>query len=164
MSIFHNFYSKHKQLTLYFSFGIITTVVSLAICYLTLKIGELIAGEITGAIDVLGSTTQWLSGVIVAFITNKKWVFTDAERGMHSTATQFLKFSSSRIATYFIEVGINLLGIFVLTEIGYKSFCLFGLEITERVWAKAISSILVVIINYFISKFIVFKKSNKQRT
>ena len=106
------FYRKHKQIILYLLFGALTTVVSLTTCYITLKIGVIFMhdenGEPTRLLDVLGSTFQWISGVTVAFITNKKWVFTEAEKGISSGARQFAKFASGRIVTYFLEVGVNL--------------------------------------------------------
>ncbi len=163
MSRLCSFYKKHKQLVLYVVFGIITTVVSLLVCHLTLKIGVIFLhdskGEPTELLDVIASTTQWISGVTVAFITNKLWVFTEAAKGARATAKQFLSFSGSRIATYILEAVVNLLAIALLERLGYTPFLIIGIEISVRVWAKAISSILVIICNYLISKLVVFRKS-----
>ena len=41
---------------------------------------------------------------------------------------------------------------------GYRAFEVLGISVTSRLWAKAISSVIIVIANYFISKLIVFKK------
>ncbi len=165
MSEKSTFYQKHKQLILYFSFGIITTVVSLGICYLTLKLGVLFLhdenGEPTELLDILGSTTQWISGVLVAFITNKKWVFTDADRGTRSTFYQLTKFAGGRVLTYFVEVVVNLATIFAFEALGYKPFDILGIAITARVIAKLASSVIIVITNYFISKLFVFKVRSK---
>ena len=162
-----SFYNKHKQVILYFTFRIITTIASFAACYLTLKIGVLFIhdenGEPTELLDILASTTQWIVGVIVAFVTNKIWVFTNAEKGAHSTFSQLLKFSSSRIATYFLEVVINLLGIYALERIGYQAFAVLGLEISARVWAKLFAAVIVVITNYYISKFFIFKEKSTNK-
>ncbi|MBO5903830.1 MAG: GtrA family protein, partial [Clostridia bacterium] len=160
------FYNNHKQLILYLVFGAITTVVSLAVCFLTLRIGVKFmhdeAGEPTEMLDVLGSTTQWVSGVLVAFITNRLWVFTDAEKGVKAGFKQLAVFSGSRVATYFVEVFINLGVIALFDGLGYTAPTLnlifFSLALTSRIWAKLISSIVVVISNYFISKLLVFKK------
>jgi putative flippase GtrA len=40
------------------------------------------------------------------------------------------------------------------------SFYVMGIEISVRVWAKLISSVIVVISNYFISKLLVFRSKN----
>ncbi len=159
-------YTKHKQIILYLFFGAITTVVSLLVCYATLRIGVKFMhdenGDPTELLDILGSTTQWISGVLVAFITNKLWVFTNAEHGKKAAWKQFLVFSGSRVGTYFVEVAINLGTIWLLGWLGYTAFTLkiftVGIAITERFWAKVVSSIVVVISNYYISKLLVFKK------
>ena len=98
-------YEKYKEIILYLFFGVVTTVVSLAACFVTLKVGVMFealrdeAGEPTELLDIIGSTTQWISGVLVAFITNRLWVFTDAERGAKAGFKQLAVFSGSRVAT-----------------------------------------------------------------
>ena len=155
-------YKRHRELILYLLFGLITTVVSLFACYMTLKIGVIFwhdeNGDPTEFVDILGSTTQWLSGVAVAFITNKLWVFTEAQKG--KTGSQLLKFASSRVVTYFLEVIINLGAIALIEALGYREFSVLGFVISSRVWAKFISSVFVVVSNYFISKLFVFRKKN----
>ena len=166
--IFH----KKKQLILYLLFGVITTVVSLFACYVTLRLGVLVwhdeNGDPTAFLDVLGSTTQWIAGVIVSFWTNKKWVFTEAEHGGRAAWKQFGIFSSSRVGTYFMEVAINLLVIALLEALHYHEpiLSLFGWDValTARVWAKVVSSVFVVVSNYFISKLIVFRKKKEETT
>ena len=153
---------KYKELILYLFFGVVTTVVSLAVCFITLEIGVNFmhdeAGEPTELLDIIGSTTQWISGVLVAFFTNRLWVFTDAEKGTRNTLKQLAVFSGSRVLTYILEALTNLGAIALLEALGYTAFTLIGISVTERIWAKCISSILVVISNYFISKLLVFKK------
>ena len=155
-------FKKLREPLLYILFGVLTTAVSLLACFLTLRIGVIFlhdeAGEPMALLDVFGSTVQWVSGVVVAFATNKLWVFTDAARGRSATAKQFLSFTGSRAATYVLEVIINLAAIAALDRLGYKPFEIFGIVISVRVWAKLISSVLVVISNYFISKLLVFRK------
>ena len=157
-----NFYQKHKVVILYMSFGVITTVVSLLCCYLTLKIGVVFMhdenGEPTELLDVLGSLAQWTSGVAVAFVTNKIWVFKGARSGLKHTIIQLAEFSGARVMTLLLEIVINLGAIALLEAVGYKAFLLLGAEISSRVWAKLISSIVIVISNYYISKLLVFRK------
>ena len=160
-------YAKYEEIIKYLIFGVITTAASLVACALTLKFGVLIwhdeAGEPTEFLDILGSTTQWIVGVLVAFFTNKKWVFKNDEKGIRGTGVQLVKFAGARVLTYFLEVVINLGAIWAFDACGYKAPTLtllsISLVLSSRVWAKVISSILVVISNYFISKLLVFKKS-----
>ena len=163
-------YLKHKQLIVYLLFGVITTVVSLAACFFTLKIGVAFLhdehGEPTELLDIIGSTVQWISGVLVAFFTNKLWVFKGAEHGRRAAWKQFGVFCGSRVGTYFLEVFINLAGIAAFEFFGYKAILIsvlgLNIDLSSRLWAKLISSVLVVISNYYISKFLVFRKKREK--
>ena len=168
MKKFKQLYIKHKEIILYLAFGLITTVISLLACFFTLKIGVVFLhdenGEPTELLDILGSTMQWISGVLVAFVTNKKWVFTNAERGAKQTVKQLLTFSGSRVVTYFVEVVVNLGVIALLELVGYNTITMpliiVSIPLTSRVWAKLVSSVIVVVSNYFISKLIVFRNKD----
>lgn len=163
-------YEKHKLIIRYLFFGLITTIVSLAACYITVKAAALIwhdeVGDPNAIADTLGSISQWIVGVLVAFFTNKLWVFTNAEKGARATFKQLLVFSSSRVGTFFIECIINL-GIIALLDdlLGYNApvfpLGFMDFELSSRIWAKVVSSIVVVITNYYISKLLVFRKKNQ---
>ena len=159
------FYSRHKEIINYFVFGVITTVASLAAWYATIKVGVLFFadenGEPTVLLDAIGSTVQWVVGVIVAFVTNKKFVFVDAERGVWVTVRQLTSFTGSRVLTYFLELFMNIGMIWVFQWLGYRTFEIFGFDVTERVWAKLITAVVVVVTNYVISKLFVFKRKKK---
>ena len=159
-------YEKYKEIILYLTFGVVTTVVSLGVCFVTLKVGVIYIhdaeGNPTELLDVIGSTTQWVSGVLVAFFTNRIFVFRDAERGFRAGCKQLAVFSGSRVGTYFLEVFLNLGLIALFGALGYKAVTLnllgLSLPITDRFLAKCVGAVLVVITNYFISKLLVFKK------
>lgn len=160
---------RKKQLILYLLFGTVTSVCSLLACYLTLKLGVLLwhdeNGDPTAGLDLLGSTAQWIVGVVVAFLTNKRWVFTEAEHGGAATARQFGVFAGARVATYVLEAVLNLLLIACFARLPWllRTVSLLGLTVTlsERVWAKALSAVLVVVTNYFISKLVVFRQKTR---
>ena len=166
MKSIKEFYSKHRELIRYLFFGVITTVVSLLACYLTLKLGVSLMhdenGEPTHLLDAIGSTVQWISGVLVAFYTNKKWVFENANDEGTSTAKQLAAFSGSRVGTYFLELVMNIAIIRLFELFGYRSIELtvftVAVVLSSRLWAKLISSVVVVVTNYFISKLFVFRK------
>jgi putative flippase GtrA len=156
---------RNRQVLLYFAFGSMTTVCSLLACYLTLKFGTKLwhdeAGNPTAFLDVLGSTSQWIVALLMAFFTNKKWVFTKAEHGAREGMKQFLVFVGSRVVTYVLEVFLNL-GLIALFEAAHyqdASVPLLGREValSARLWAKLISSSAIVVINYFVSKVLVFR-------
>ena len=160
-----DFYLKHKEIINYLIFGVITTVASLGAWYATMKIGVFFLfdeeGEPTVLLDAIGSTVQWVVGVAVAFITNKKFVFVDAEKGVWVTVRQLMAFTGSRVLTYFLELFMNIGMIWVFETLGYKTFELFGFDVTERIWAKVITAVIVVVTNYVVSKLFVFKRKKK---
>lgn len=62
--------------------------------------------------------------------------------------------------SFFIEEG----GLLLLVDvIGMKkySFSVFGINITGQLISKVILAVIVVILNYFFSKFIIFKKKTE---
>lgn len=160
-----DFYQKHKEIINYLIFGAITTVASIGAWYATITFGVLFmadeTGEPTMLLDAIGSTVQWIVGVAVAFVTNKKFVFVDAEKGIWVTVRQLMAFTGSRVLTYFMELFMNIGMIWVFETLGYKTFEILGFDVTERIWAKLITAVAVVITNYVISKLFVFKRKKK---
>lgn len=166
------FLIEKKHLFLYLLCGILTTAVSLLACYLSLRTATVLFHDENGAptaiADIIGSTVQWVSGVLVAFVTNRAWVFTEAEKGREAAWRQLVLFSGARLTTYFLEVGINLCAIALLSPwIGANApvLNLLFVQITleARLWAKIASSVLVVIANYYISKLVVFRKKKNEK-
>lgn len=84
-----------------------------------------------------------LSAIIFAFFTNKKIVFRANDNSLKQTMNEFVKFISGRIVTMVIEI----VGVWFLAEI---------VLLNEYV-SKIIIQIIVLISNYVISKFFVFK-------
>lgn len=74
-----SFFEKYRESILYILYGAITGVVSLGGCYATLKIGVLFIndgnGQPTELLDVLASTVQWVSSVLVAFLQTESTFF-----------------------------------------------------------------------------------------
>lgn len=85
--------------------------------------------------------------ILFAYITNKLIVFRSHCSSLSELAAECARFIGARLATMAIEVG----GVFVLYEILHQN---------EMV-AKLATQVLVVIGNYFISRFLVFKDRNK---
>lgn len=161
------FARKHRQVILYLSFGTVTTACSLLACFLTLRLGVRIwhneKGEPTALLDVVASTVQWTVGVIVAFLTSKKFVFVDADHGARVTLRQMGTFACSRLLLYFLEVGVNLGVIALLGRLSYRTVELWRIPLSARFWAKASSSLVMMFANYYVSKLVVFRKRGKRK-
>lgn len=123
-----------KEIMLYIVFGVLTTIINL------------------GSFFIMNSILKWnenvsnfiaiLLAVIFAYITNKDLVFHSKAESIKEKFQEFCKFMLGRAFTMMIEfVG----GLF-----------LFKLPIPNII-SKATLTIVVIILNFFISKFFAFK-------
>lgn len=137
-----------REVFMYLVFGVLTTVVSWASYALFIKI----LGGISNS-DVrisVANVLSWIAAVLFAFITNKLWVFDSKSWKPNVVIKELGMFVVARLATGCIEW----FGVPLLVKIGVDQE-LFG---TEGMVAKIIASVLVVILNYFFSKLLIFKK------
>lgn len=140
-----------KEVFMYLVFGVLTTVVSWASYALFVKAMGNISDSDNLVINV-SNVLSWIAAVLFAFVTNKLWVF-DSKSWKGSVVLRELgSFVVARLATGCIEwVGVPL-----LVKVGVDQVILG----TEGMLAKIIASVLVVIINYFFSKLLIFKKKD----
>ena len=126
-------YEKHKQVLLYLFFGGLTTVVSIGSFALAdMFLNELVANVIS-----------WILAVTFAYLTNRVWVFGSKAKG-REVAKEALSFYTARLTT----LGAEELLIFVfVTQLSCN-----GLLI------KILAQILILVGNYLLSKFLIFKK------
>ena len=118
----------------YLVIGVLTTVVSIAVYAL-----------LTEALAVnylLANLISWVAAVVFAYFTNRSFVFR-AQGGLW----QFLLFGASRLLTLGLEYG----GLLLLVE---------GLAVHELL-AKVIMQAAVIIANYVLSKWAVFRKGRQ---
>lgn len=130
------FWKKHREVLLYIFFGGLTTVVSIGSFWLfdsVLQLNEHVA-----------NTGSWLLAVLFAFVTNRLWVFQAPTNGFGGFVWQLLRFYGGRLATFAIEELI------ILVFITWLKFP--GLAV------KIAAQVVVLILNYIVSKLFVFKK------
>ena len=128
---------KSKEIFGYLFFGALTTVVSItsyAFFNMTMSMNELIA-----------NVWSWILAVLFAFVTNKIWVFNSPTSTFKELIKQMFTFFGGRVATLVVEEFILL--VFV-TMLHFESMVV-----------KIVAQIVVVILNYIISKMFVFKKN-----
>ena len=126
---------KYREIILYFIFGFLTFLISVAtytFCSRVLSLNELIANVVS-----------WVIAVLFAFFTNRKWVFDggDATKGFWG---QMASFFGGRLFTLAVEELI------LLVFVTWLRF--------DDVVVKVVAQVVVIVLNYFISKFWVFKK------
>ena len=92
----------------------------------------------------------WAASVLVAFVTNKLWVFESKSWRVKTVTRELWEFTAARLLTGLLEW----FGIPALVLAGMNG-SLFGIE---GFWAKALVSVIVVAANYVFSKLVIFKK------
>lgn len=130
-------YLEYKEIINYIVFGGLAFFVSLISYYFLAKIIKLD--------EVISSIGSWFCAVLFAYITNKIWVF----ESKVNTKKGFLK----EIVSFFLARVVS--GAFC--DVGTFALMVKVLKINDII-AKIVTQIMVVIMNYVLSKFIVFKK------
>ena len=125
-----------KEIILYAFFGVLTTLINIGSFYLMttfLNVSNNLANNIAIIIAVL-----------VAYITNKDMVFHSQAEGFKEKFIEFCKFILGRLFTMVIE------------SIG--GALLFKYVPIPSIVSKCIITVVVIILNFFISKFFTFKR------
>ena len=158
-------FTKYKEIIMYLIFGVLTTVVGMGSYFLILFAARTVGvSETSGAynaVRVAAQIIQWVLAVLFAYYTNKKWVF-EADESEHEK-TRLASFFGARLFSLGCDSLVTFGTVFALTRTGYKTFALalpFGINLpfTPDLWAKLAAAVVVIIVNYVLSKFIVFKK------
>lgn len=161
------FYRKHKEIILYFVFGIGTTIISMVSYYLVRVIfpdADSVPSwltwifKITHVFGIESNTTlpvivSWFLSVTFAFLTNRVFVFHSQVKSFGGFMFEALKLYASRIATLFVDMLI----MFLLVDLPGIHNALYEFA------AKIFSNILVLIINYILSKVFVFRKKKPKK-
>ena len=132
-------YKKHEEIIVYLIVGVLTTIVS--------WVAKFIANALlfhntmypTPFENAVLSTINWVTGVIFAYFTNRRFVFKSKEP-MRKEAPKFVL---SRISTWVLDVVVMQ----VLTAMNINLLV-----------ATFISAVLVTVANYIFSKLLVFNK------
>lgn len=135
-------YYNNPEFWNYVIVGLCTTVVSLVLKYLLLffLFDSSIAIELQASIII-----SWIGAVLFAYFANRIFVFNSKSKKVLS---ELLLFYGGRVST-------------LLLEMVFMWFFVTLLGLNTDMWViifTIICQVLIIIINYFISKFLVFKK------
>ena len=121
----------------YLIVGVLTTIVSwaaYALCKLVMDVDNAVMMQIAVII-------RWVAGVVFGYFTNRRFVFKSKNPDMLKEAAGF---ASSRLVTLFLDMFV----MWLLPTIFHVNDWI----------ATFISAVLVTVMNYIFSKFIVFRK------
>ena len=127
-----------KKVINYIIFGIMTTAVNVITFYILdkLKIEYKINTTISNFISI-----------IFAYVTNKIFVFESKNWKMKFVVREVSKFFLSRLGTYFLDI---------------FSMCIFvEVFLFSNMISKISANILVIVANYILSKFYIFREAKK---
>lgn len=139
MRIFRDFLLKYKGLLSYLFFGFLTTLVNFLV-YFPLYNWFSLSAAVSNAI-------AWLLAVLFAYLTNKPFVFDSRDWSVATVIPEATKFIGCRIGTGLLET------LFLWLLVDWYAY--------DGNWVKIIISILVVVLNYISSKWLVFRKGEK---
>ncbi len=143
----------NKETVTYVFFGALTTLVNLVV----FKVFDVF---FEGEHYLITNTIAWVAAVAFAYITNKIFVFESKSWKFEVLAREVPSFLGARIASYFIEQA----GLWFFVEIlafDEKVFSFVIVKLSGKIVAKLILGVLVVVINYVLSKFLIFAKKER---
>ena len=135
MKTLKSLFIKYYDIISYLFFGGLTTVVNYLVylpCYNWLHLSATVSNVIA-----------WAVAVSFAYLTNKPFVFKSYDWSWKTVGPELAKFLGCRIGSGVLETVL----LFVTVD------CLLW----DGNWMKLFTSVLVVILNYFGSKFLVFR-------
>lgn len=144
--------TKYKEIIVYIVFGALTTLVNLVAFYLL----EYIFGS-GGKGYIVYNAIAWVVAVVFAYITNKLYVFESKSWAPKIVIKESAQFLLARVFSFLVEEFGLILMVEVLNFAEY-SLDLKIITLSGATVAKIILAVIVVIMNYFFSKFIIFKK------
>lgn len=134
---------RYKQVILYLIFGVMTTVVDWGISFLLYYFWGAAIEKTVLLVHVV-NTIAWAAAVLFAFVTNRIWVFHSDSKGFLPILRELGSFAGGRVMTLLLQEAM---------------FAVFfdWLGVNEYL-VKVVAAVLVVVLNYFISKLLVFRK------
>lgn len=133
---------KILEIVRYLIVGVLTTVVSLVVYY---GLVYTILNPKSPIMLQIANIISWIISVIFAYITNRIFVFKSQSKNKLKEAASFV---GSRLLTLFLDMGIMFIGVTVLNK-------------NDKI-IKLVSQVLVIILNYILSKLFVFKKELRE--
>ena len=133
-------YKKYKEPINYLFFGGCTFVVNF--------IAYGVFAKIFRVDEVISNIIAWVISVLFAYITNKLFVFESKTEGAKAFLKEMISFVLARVFS-----GIT-------CDIGTFALMVKVFHINDVI-SKVVTQIMVIIVNYLLSKLIIFRKNEK---
>ena len=133
-------FQKYKAVILYLFFGGCTTVINIVtyfVCDNYLSMG-----------NIPSNIVAWVLAVVVAYVTNKIWVFESRCSDRKELIKEMANFFNCRILTGVVDLLIMYIGVDILH---YNNLVI-----------KVLANIFVFVSNYIASKVLIFKNTTEE--
>ncbi len=121
------------EIITYLIFGVLTTLVNIVTYYITKNIFDFNY--------IVSTIISWIAAVLFAFITNKYFVFKTEKKGI---VKELFLFVLMRLFSLLVDIAL----MFIMVDL---------LNINDLV-AKVVANVVIIVLNYVLSKLIIFKK------
>ncbi len=134
-------YIEFKEVINYLVFGVLAMVVNF--------VSYFIFARLCHIDEVISSGLSWFCSVLFAYITNKLFVFDSKTTNKKELIKEAISFFLARVVSG------------ILCDVGTFALMVKVLHINDIV-SKVVTQVMVVIMNYVFSKFIVFRKKKEK--
>lgn len=133
-------FNKYREIIVYGFFGVLTTAVNYGVYVFLTRVFQI--SETT----VLPNSIAFVVSVVFAYFTNRKWVFNSQVSGFANVTKEFGMFFVARIMAGLLDLAIVYVAVDMLSG-------------NDLIW-KLVSNVVIIVVNFVISKLLVFKKKN----
>lgn len=134
----------NKETVSYLIFGVLTTIINIVVFGISEDFLKPFMSDTAAALTA--NIIAWVLSVAFAFITNKLFVFESKNMSFKIIIKELYSFVIARLLSLAFD----------------EAFMMVAIKFMDSMLAKIISNVFVVIINYVLSKFFIFKNKNKQ--
>lgn len=127
---------RYKSMILYIVFGVLTTAVNVAVYWL--------ATRLLNCSVTVSTVLAWILSVLFAYAANRTWVFESHASEMKEVMKEIISFFLARLSTGLLDMLI----MYVFAE----TLAMPDMPV------KIASNVIVIILNYVLSRFLVFRK------
>ncbi|GHP14735.1 cell wall teichoic acid glycosylation protein GtcA [Lentilactobacillus fungorum] len=135
-------YYQYQELIAYAFWGVATTVINVVVFWLL--------HNFTSWNYIINATIAWILSVLFSYLTNKAYVFHSPSESLMSDFLEMISFFGGRLATLFLEFLMLWIGITLMHQ--------------NQILVKIVENVIVIAINYFWSKWLVFRNSQNQKS
>lgn len=148
----------NKETITYLVFGVLTTVVNFVVFEACDRVLE---KTVSVDLTLLTNVIAWVASVAFAYVTNKLFVFESKSWKGSVLKVEIPSFVGARV----FSLGVESLGLLVFVKwLGFDRFALnlpLNITVGGKLLVKIGLAVIVVVMNYVFSKFVIFNKNGK---